>query len=143
MTLKIINQDILKIESGILGHQVNMQGKMGKGLALSIAKKWPKAKVEYLCLLPNRRLGDITLSEVAANLYICHLHSQDRYGTNKQQTEYPHLSKALHALHHSALNLNLPVYLPWGLSCGYGGGDWEKVSDIIQSDCPSALICKI
>jgi O-acetyl-ADP-ribose deacetylase (regulator of RNase III) len=150
MTLKIINKDILKIESGIIAHQVNMQGKMGAGLALQIAKKWPKAKESYLNHL-NRgehsvKLGQGVLVKVSPDIYVCNLYTQDFYGRGQCHTDYSALGNALHKLYHIStdqLGGNYTIYLPQGLGCGLGGGDWDTVLKIIQSDCPSAIICKL
>jgi len=50
--MKIINRDLLTIESGIIAHQVNCQGKMGAGLALKIRKKYPQVYEYYKQNIP-------------------------------------------------------------------------------------------
>lgn len=152
--MQIINQDILQIEYGIIGHQVNCQGKMAAGLAGEIARKWPVAKEQYLQSLQEDAgrdrlpiLGSCATGRVGGTdskpLMVAHLFSQNRYGRKKQHTNYLALGQALHSLWHSGYNRDLTIYLPYGLGCGLGGGDWEQVLSLIERECPGATICKI
>ena len=48
--------DLLKIDNGIICHQVNAMGKMGAGIALSIRKKWPVVYNDYMIAYKNNQL---------------------------------------------------------------------------------------
>ena len=48
MEIKNINGDILDSKTRLICHQVNCWGKMGSGVALGIAKKWPHVKEKYV-----------------------------------------------------------------------------------------------
>jgi hypothetical protein len=37
----------------------------------------------------------------------------------------------------------MPVYIPYNMGCGLGGGDWEIVSGIIEETLPDAIIVKL
>ena len=47
MAYKIIKGDLLETNADIICHQVNLQGVMGGGLALSIARKYPNVNKIY------------------------------------------------------------------------------------------------
>jgi hypothetical protein len=145
MPLTIIKKDLLKVEYGIITHQVNMQGKMGAGLAKDIAEKWPIVKKAYIDSLVNVELGQGRLVPVATDLFVANLYSQNFYGRDKQNTDYAALSRTLHNLYHLSMERfegRYPIYIPYGLGCGLGGATWETVVQIIMADCPTAIVCK-
>jgi hypothetical protein len=74
--------------------------------------------------------------------YICNLAGQDGYGTDRKYTDYDALLTALAELHDASISLNLPVYIPYRMGCGLGGGDWEIVSRLIDECCPNAFVVK-
>lgn len=45
--IKIVKGDLLKVEKGIIVHQVNCQKTMGSGIALSIRKKYPSHYIQF------------------------------------------------------------------------------------------------
>jgi hypothetical protein len=57
-------------------------------------------------------------------------------------TDYDAIRTGLRKLSAWAAQRELPVYLPWKIACGLGGGLWEVVLAIIEQECPSAIICK-
>lgn len=144
LVMQIISADILSIDSGIITHQVNCRGVMGAGLAKALRKKYPVIFPEYrqLCINGQLRPGMIQLICVADGLYICNLAGQDGYGTDRQYTDYDALPTALAELHDASISLNLPVYIPYRMGCGLGGGDWDVVSRLIDECCPNAFVVK-
>ena len=142
--MNIIKGDLLKITKGIITQQVNCQKVMGAGLAIKIAKKYPIVKKTYIHDCNNGfHLGDVSLAEISKDtLYCASLFGQDKYGRDKNYTEYSYLSKALHSLYHISLGFNLPVYMPYGLGCNLAGGDWAIVEQLIKEDCPNATVLK-
>jgi len=36
----------------------------------------------------------------------------------------------------------MPIYIPFGIGCGLGGGDWEEVVKLLEEDATNAVICK-
>ena len=47
MEYRFIKGDLLKADADVICHQVNLQGVMGGGLALSIAMKYPNVNKIY------------------------------------------------------------------------------------------------
>jgi O-acetyl-ADP-ribose deacetylase (regulator of RNase III) len=145
--MKIINQDILEIEEGIICHQVNCQGVMGSGLALAIKNKWPQVYEDYSLVVQCYKktsvslLGHVDISGINENLYVANLFGQDNYGKGLQ-TNYVALSIALTKVYLRACSLNTRVYIPYKIGCGLGGGDWKRVTDIIELAAPNAIVCK-
>jgi len=136
--------NILDVKSGIIVHQVNTQGKMGAGLALQIRKAYPGAYELYKCACSDGRLelSKTQLIQLSPELYLANLAGQGTYGTGLH-TDYPSLGKALDAVYKIAQGIGLPVFLPYRIGCGLGGGDWNVVEEIIIKHCPSAIICKL
>lgn len=145
-TPQIITQDILSLQSGIIAHQVNCQGVMGAGLAKQIRDKFPKAYDAYMKSFRNKKLalGIISPCQINDTLWVFNMCGQDRYGKDgKQYTDYDALATCLTKLHTKSLELGLTPYLPYNLGCGYGGGKWEIVYELISKHCPNAVICKL
>lgn len=120
--------DILDIEKGIIAHQVNCQRTAGVGLAYQIAKKYPEWYKHFKDVNPY--LGLLDIYNVDYRLKIASLYAQDRYGYGKRFTNYSALGTCLGKL--SSEMRGDMVYFPYKMGCGYGGGDWEIVKEIIQ-----------
>ena len=130
--MQIITQDILEVESGIIGHQVNCLGVMGAGLALKIRELYPSAFLEYKRLCQQKSLSDllgcVQPIQVNQSLIVCNLFGQERYGRGRQ-TNYDALKAIAQSIKTKALE---PIYLPYGMGCGLGGGNWEVVQLTFQ-----------
>lgn len=139
-----INKDILTVSSGVIGHSVNSVGVMGAGLALAIRNKWPKVYRYYMAAIDAGELcpGGMQTIEVSPGLYVANIVGQERYGRERTYTDYTLLRKGLAALQVFSHMRNLPVYLPYGIGCGLGGGNWDVVSQIIEQTIPAAIVCK-
>jgi len=141
---KTIYKDILSIKSGIVCHQVNCKGIMGKGLALDIKNKYPSVHTAYLnrCISHDSKdlLGHVLLSFIPeTSLIIASLFGQENYGSDgKLYTDYKALEKCLEFLARYFSKMN--VYIPYKIGCGLGGGDWKIVSKIISDILPFAVI---
>ena len=148
-----IEQDILDIRYGIICQQVNMQGVMGAGLAKQIKQKWPVVFGLYQEKLRNPRttLGDVDFVSVNAGITVASIFAQRGYGRGVRQTDYAALEMGLKAI---AGFVRVPreqfpgykiwdVYVPYGIGCGLGGGDWDVVSKLIEKYLPYAIVCKL
>lgn len=132
--------DITTVDAGYVLHQVNCRGAMGGGLAAQLRKKFPD------CYTPYKKLCDETEPELKFTLlgqaqillmdsgpFIVNLFGQLHTSHTQRETEYHALYMALlqfkFAIRESSV---LPIYVPYGLGCGLGGGDWAIVSKIIE-----------
>ncbi len=131
----IKNGDLLNATEKVIAHQVNCLGIAG-GLAADIFAKWPDAGNDYKQLY-ERTFGLISLlgmpqltgqqkdGHIIANLY-----GQYYPGADYRPSA---LKTALEALGEIARQNGWSVALPYKLSCGICGGDWEEVLEIIES----------
>jgi len=135
--------DILSVKVGIIGHQVNMQGIMGAGLAKQIADIYPVVYEKYIEDYQNRKLGDVLTVAINQRLVIANIFGQENIGTDEVQTDYGALADGFLLLNQYAQVTNLPVYLPEGIGCGLAGGNWETVKPLIQNYIPFAWIVSL
>lgn len=144
--MQIIEQDILDVKYGIIGHQAGLQGDMGAGLALQIKSRWPEVYNRYRKALRGRylHLGAVQLINISHGLYVANLVGHDNYGMGVRHVDYRALASALSklVLLRDGFTPPLPVYLPYKLGCGLAGGNWDVVEQIIMNTIPSAIICR-
>ena len=139
--MKIVKGDIFDVANrGIIGHQCNACYVMGAGIAKKIADMYPNVLEAYINERPA--LGECQLVEVGNDLWIANLIGQANTGSGLQ-TDYEALRKAMSSLRLESEDLNLPVYLPYGLGCVLAGGDWIIVSRIIEAELPKAIIVRL
>lgn len=141
---------ILSESGGILCHQVNCQRVAGAGVALAIRRCWPK----WYSLFRNRKLGKDELgrgylAKVQAEplVIVADLYGQEYYGHRKNYiyTNYAALACAIMEAKASWTQYypQLPVYLPYMIGCGNGGGDWKYVlNQILIPLLPDATLIK-
>lgn len=125
--------DLLNAAEHIIAHQVNCHGVAG-GLAAAVFEKWPAAELDYLQLCHRQKpwglLGMAQLTGQQRDGHIiCNLYGQYQPGADYRPEE---LEKALTMLGKFARTMNLSVALPYKLSCGICGGDWDEVYEIIE-----------
>lgn len=144
-------QNLLEVENGIIVHQVNCQGKIGKGLAKDIANKYPKVKEEYLKKFQNEgwQLGEVQFVQVKDNLWVANVAGQQYWGENRRQTNTEALGTALKQVRTFAEDNHLAIHVPYRLGSGLAGGatteekahTWKQVEKVILAECPNAIIC--
>ena len=137
--IKIIDQDILKVDEGVICHQTNCMGAAG-GLAGVLFSKYPTAHKEYKTTVQSfledwLPLGTVNLVHIKHDLYVCNMYAQYDYGVNSRKTEYGTFRMCLRdlitALQWKRLT-DCRIYFPYGIGCGLGGGDWEIIHGIIK-----------
>lgn len=163
--MQLLKKDILTVNRGFILHQVNCKGVMNKGLAKEIRNLYPQTFLDYKEFLDkNTRtqdvngekvircnaLGGFKTTQLHPHHYIVHCYAQYDYGSDgKRYTDYDALREALTSFdfykiiaHDVWSNEVLPVYVPEGMGCGYGGGDWGVVKNILTEIIPNAIICR-
>lgn len=144
--MQIIQGNILNIQEGIICHQVNCKGVFGAGLALQIRDRYPQAYKQYIQYhnVGKLQLGEPFYGWVSDKVVIYHLPAQYSFGRTGQHTDYNALRKCLDTIENKLIDLpEMPVYIPYNMGCGLGGGDWEIVSGIIEETLPDAIIVKL
>lgn len=125
--------DLLDATEDVIAHQVNCHGVSG-GLAAAVFDRWPVAEIDYLQMVqrsnPWQLLGLAQLTGQQPDGHIiCNLFGQYQPGADYRPQE---LEKALMRLANSARVHGWSVAIPWRISCGICGGDWNEVLKIIK-----------
>ena len=125
--------NLLDATETVIAHQVNCLGVAG-GLAAEVFKKWRYAKNDYLQLLhriPGKALLGVAYftGQQKDGHIICNLFSQYDPGASYNPKK---LEQALEQLGNFARTTGYSVALPYKLSCGICGGDWDEVQQIIE-----------
>ena len=148
--MEIVEGNLLDVQHGIIVHQVNCLGVMGRGLAAQIRARYPSVFKEYhkLCKTKvgseDELLGTIQLVPIKDNpaLRVGNLFGQCSFAGPGVHTNYDAVQTALEKL--SFINTRkLPVYFPYLMGCGLGGGDWGVIKSILEKTIPSAIIIRI
>lgn len=129
---------VLDITEGIICHQVNCQNVMGAGIAKAIYEKYPKVKELYhkRCEMYSSQkkrsealYGHYQLIKVTNTLIVANIFSQDKFGNGpKRGVQFTNPEYLVAAIADIALNNpNKKIYIPEGIGCGYGGGNWTEI----------------
>lgn len=132
----IINKigNILEANENIICHQVNIQGIMGGGLALQIAKSYPDVEKQYQqccqeCNYDETMLGNYQTVSIGHRKYIVNCFTQKI----NYDTDYEAIEKVFNELLESCKRYNLTIAIPYRYGCGIANGDWNIVSKIFEN----------
>ena len=133
--VKIKKGNLLEATEKVIAHQVNCMGVAG-GLAAAVFEKWPDAENDYRQIIERIPYGSTILG-------MPHLTGQQKDGhviANLFGQYYPgkdyrpeSLGVALRTLGNICRTAGWSVALPYGLSCGIAGGNWDEVYQMIES----------
>jgi O-acetyl-ADP-ribose deacetylase (regulator of RNase III) len=133
--LQVINEDILTVEYGLILQSVNCLGARG-GLNGQICKKWEKVNDEYVKLIKNTKsawklMGTNQEIKVNDDLVVVNMFTQYDIGMSSRKTEYAAMKSCLDeiAIRWGGIK---PIYIPYKISCGMGGGDWSIVNEMLE-----------
>lgn len=144
--INIVKGNILDAIEDIIVQQVNCKGVMGAGLAKSILNKYPNVKKEYQSfrsfnlnkgLTDKDLLGLVNYVRVSDGKVIANVFGQVNIKKNHfDKTVYTKteaLTRGLKEVKELSKQLNKSVAIPYGIGCGLAGGDWNIISEIIDS----------
>jgi len=142
-----ITGDLLKSQCDIRCQQVNCQGIMGSGLALSIKEKYPEVFESYKIKCQkygSDMLGEVLFIKCKDGTTVANLFAQDKYGYNGVYTDYNAFERCIRDLYFEAFETDQSVAFPYNIGCDRGGGDWEIIYGIIQKYFKdSQVMCQI
>lgn len=134
--------DLLSVERGIIVHGCNAKGRMGSGVAKEVRNRIPAAYNAYMDAYKERKLklGMAVVVCLTDGRYVINGITQEGYGRNKLivYTDYDAVRAVFHTVNRLATQTGLPVHFPL-IGCGYGNGDWDTVSAIIENECPDPV----
>lgn len=148
--MKIINKDILTVESGYILHGCNAQRAMGSGVALALKSKYPIVFDSYCALCDEYpfdflRLGKYNFARINKDLAVINIISQLHYGYDgKRYSDYSAINQCFTGIAADIHYMpNNQVYLPYKIFSDRGGADWQIVSKMIDFYFPNAIVCKL
>lgn len=141
--MRIVNGDIFQSDADVIVHQVNCQGVMGSGVARQVREKYPYVFQKYQELCSRYKaehdekglLGTAQIVKTDSNStkYIANLFAQEKFGYDgKCYTNYDALRQCLAFV--SERFKHASIAIPYLMACHRGGGDWNKVSKIIEEE---------
>lgn len=137
--MKIETGNLLDKKRGIIIHQVNNRHVMGGGIALQIRDAYPQHYVDYM--ESSLVMGSVLITRIRDDLFIVGIVAQDGFGRGRRYTNYEAFEKCLSKL--GEYTGDLPMYLPYNIGCGLGGGDWGVIEGIIERYLPKAIIVRL
>jgi O-acetyl-ADP-ribose deacetylase (regulator of RNase III) len=147
MSIKVVKGNVLSIDKGIIVHGCNCQGVMGAGIAYAIKNQYPLAfnlyRQQYE--LSGLKLGEILPVLVSPKKYIMNAMTQNLYPVYKNRNvSYDAIAECFSRVNDFALGLasqseeQITVAFP-AIGAGLGGGDWNILSQIIDSSLSDKL----
>ena len=136
--------DLVKTPCKIIMHGCNAQGVMGSGVAKAIREAFPFAYKAYRNKYESEGLqvGNIIVAE-QNNKIIVNAITQEFYGyDHKQYLSYAGLVNCFKRLELYIIRNDLEgetIAMP-RIGCGLGGGDWDAVSNLIETHLKSFII---
>lgn len=137
--MKIIAGDIIGITTGTILHQTNCRGVVG-GLAGALARKWPKAFEQYFAACRSDGhllLGASLIGKASEGLFICHVFGQLNPGAN---TDMDAVNQALCDAAMMTPPPTSPIYAPYKMGCGLGGGKWGAYLEELEEWFPEIIL---
>lgn len=134
MKIKIGN--LLNASEDMIIHGCNDQGVMGSGVARAIRNKWPECYKTYHDYF---RQNGLTLGEIVwyfsdSNKIIGNAITQHNYGRDgNRYVDYDAIGVCFEHIYQMANEYNIKSIAIPAIGAGLGGGDWNKIKDIILS----------
>lgn len=135
--MKIIKQDITKVNIGLVAHGVNCIGVMGAGVALVVKKTWPIVYDEYIKNgVGPHLLGTTQIVKIPEHkeLYVANCYTQNLVASKAgERVACIHsISESITECYLFCIRNGLDLYMPM-IGCGLGGLSWEdEVKPIVE-----------
>ena len=128
---------------GLICHQVNCKGNMGRGVARTFREKYPRAYYRYLAMCQTSSaqtlLGTCLFNKEDNNHISCSMFAQDNWrGHNVCNTDYSAFKgccgEIKEFIKHNNFPRDYPINMPYGIGAGLGGGDWLIIYSILEEE---------
>jgi hypothetical protein len=147
--------DLLKINSGIILHQVNYLGTLNAGLGKLLSDKYPglaeslfkHASINILSMDSHSNLGthydyvmeDLTIINCFTEKGLC----SERQPNDPPNTQYNSIIECFNSVmkKYSKEADEGKIYLPFKYGCGLAGGNWYIVNEILK-DYPFVVVAR-
>ena len=141
--IKYIKGDLLTTDASVIVHGCNCQGVMGSGVAKQIKEKYPVVYERYMMVYKKYPdlLGKIQIVNISENLKIVNCFTQEFYGKDGTRfIDYYAIQSCMRKLGHFCKVTNINKIAMPKIGCGLGGGNWNKVEDIIKHELRSTNV---
>ena len=132
-----INGNLFDSPATVYCHQVNCIGVMGAGIAVEVKKRYPEMFEEYKTRCKqfgNKNLGDVQFHFSKNGKILANMFAQDGIsGQGGVATNYEKFDECIGKVYLFALRYGVSVAFPYLIGCGLGGGNWDRIYDIISS----------
>ena len=132
--------DLFSAPSGIICHQVNCEGVMGRGVAKTFKEKYPFAFLQYrdLChdFVSDELLGTVLMRYEIDGKWTCCMFAQNDWRGQGCKTNYAAFRECCNTLKYriDALQSDIVINMPYGIGAGLGGGDWNIIYSILEEE---------
>lgn len=142
--MNIVKGNLLDITTGVIIHQVNNKRVMGAGIAKGIRSLYPKHYDDYM--KSSMTLSELVTTRITTEPFfgVVGMVTQDGYGSDRRYTDYEAFKRSLIKIAKLyETNPSIKYYMPFNIGCGLAGGDWNIVSELINTYCPFITIIKL
>lgn len=133
--IKYVKGNVLKSGCNIIMHGVNCQNGFGSGVALAIAKQYPKAKHYYHEKFAETgwKLGDVQIVPQWDGVLIANCATQDHYlPRGVCHFDYDAMKKCMEDVLDFAEYEHATIAMP-KIGSHLAGGDWDRIEKIINN----------
>lgn len=139
--ITIKNGNLFDAPNGIICHQVNCKGIMGRGVAKTFKEKYPITFKYYAAVCDDydsdELLGNIVFRAELDGKWTCCMFAQDDWRGQGCKTDYAAFDECCDALKREikALHLgSITINMPYRIGAGLGGGDWNIIYSILEEE---------
>jgi O-acetyl-ADP-ribose deacetylase (regulator of RNase III) len=140
--IRYVQGDLLASNLEVIAHGCNCHGVMGSGIAAQIRAKWPNVYEVYNLKhrIMGLELGTILPVRTIDGRMVINCMTQDNFGrTGAQFVSYEAVENCIAAINASAENWGATEIGMPKIGAGLGGGDWDRIEDIIVRNAKSFL----
>lgn len=133
--------DLFNAPAGIICHQVNCKGNMGRGVAKTFKERYPLTFKMYASLCHDHDsedlLGSILFRAELDCKWTCCMFAQDDWRGHGCNTDYAAFEECCGAIKREIIGLHLGdiiINMPYRIGAGLGGGDWNIIYSILEEE---------
>lgn len=132
--VKFVVGDLFDTSANIIAHGVNCKGGFGSGIALGVRTLYPNVRQDYIKKFNTKgwKLGQVQFVSIGDNKYIANCATQyDYLPRDVCHVNYIALRKCMEIVKLYAMTNKFSIAAP-RIGAGLGGGDWNRISKILE-----------
>lgn len=132
MMITIKEGNLFDAPRGLICHQVNCKGVMGRGVAKTFKEKYPDVFKQYVYLCTNVPASQLLGTCLFDENTVCMFAQNDWRG----HTDYAAFRNCCRRIvdYITRHDHSTPVNMPYGIGVGLGGGDWLIIYSILEEE---------